>query len=1582
MLSSSRYRLDLWRFTAWTTQLLILLLLDKGYRHGVYAKPGLCEVETGQGNIVLDIEESRGSQINQMIRPSQLPIMGDPFNEITMDLVFPSRNPLFTLIGKRLQLIQSLDRDAENLSHIVFQVTCVIRSSGKKRTIPVIVRTTDINDNAPMFLGAPYQVTVPELTSVGSSVASVKTKDADTGVNALVEYLVVPGNVPEEELQKGRVGDGAKYFKMKSSNSGEVILQKGLDFEKIQKYFVTIQAMDRAKHSEDRLTSTTTLTVSVKDEDDQDPSFIYQGCTLQDGACVNPEYHTTISSGVNSGVLTIRPEKIQAVDGDSLNYPVKFSFVNGIPSFYSEYFTIDSQFGTVKQIKPVESALAKQFVITVKAEEESPNRRATTAKLYIDVKPIDINPPIIHSSASGDGYGFVEENSPIGTKVVDKNGNPIQFTVTDDDLNSNDPKITYSFELTTNSFNINNDGYLFVNEDKLDRDPPNPGKYRFQIVAREINGHAGSIPYSITVFLKDVNDNFPRIPMISPITIQAGNLKRQLVQIKAMDIDEGQNSNITYSLYHVSNQGFNKFYIDPVTGWIESTGRMMAGDQYSITVQATDSGGLYGQGIVEVIVIAGPNTKPPAFSQSSYEVTISEGSPINTTVIELKAIDPENDPVFYSILSGNDLRQFAIGEKTGIISVIRKLDREELTRYQLLIKAQDEGGLSSTTTLNIKVSDINDKNPEFIGLPYEFSVEEGVDGAPVGKVEAVDGDEGINSVIHYSIPDDLPFLIDANSGHIRTAMALNYEMTNEYKFVVTAQDGAPDPRIGTASVTVLVKDTEDEIPTFRKTVYESKVPENTPDFIVTQVQADDPDTTKKVTYIIKQGPSDLFTIDPITGIIKTLRGLDYEKDSQHTLIVGTLENLNQSPGATTKVIVNVEDRNDISPVFLTIPSPITLDDDVPIGTKVTTLIATDADGTSPGNKVRYELNGQGKALKYFHIDPDLGVVYVHGDLQKEPDNEYQIDVKAYDLGEPQLSSITSVTVFIRRVTTPTPELGMGFSDDSYSARVLESAAAGTLVKILTVVHPRPSHPLPLICTIISGNSEGVFSINVTTEKNCEVRLKDSKLDHEHADNYQLKIRLDTLDGVVNPAKSITILNVQVIDINDNSPIFIYPDSSKHFAKNAYYGAISADKEVGSTVLRVKAEDLDGGTLGDIRYELVEDEDQNTTDGPYFSVDPETGIIKTLRTLIDVPTQSLPFRLVVTARDNPEATNPSDFNTAQAHVVINVIKDEHRIVMAIDGARPDVVKASESKLIDVLENSLKLIVGGEKVLAKQYRRRENLTVETDPSSSDFWFYIIDPTTETILERNNTRVARGILNKSSMGNITSTIVEKLHIVATDIHPPLQQQQVSSRPQIAGIAIQWIVFPYTLILIAALILILGIAGIIYICISWSRYKSYKERMARMYATQNYDPIFVEPNMKEYEVLQMSVPIDDNDSYNDLQLDFSRKNHTFTMENVGYITKENVDSIDGHSPVSSEAATTARTSSMGRNRANGSGTSTFGRINQAFDSDGIGDTTAVSSTNGNVTFREKKEFGRPLHNGNGMTTFNRKNVEVTTEL
>lgn len=63
--------------------------------------------------------------------------------------------------------------------------------------------------------------------------------------------------------------------------------------------------------------------------------------------------------------------------------------------------------------------------------EVSEAKRSATAKLTITVKPVDSNPPIIIAS---NVEGFVDENAPIGTKVIDKNAAPIVLTVSDADL--------------------------------------------------------------------------------------------------------------------------------------------------------------------------------------------------------------------------------------------------------------------------------------------------------------------------------------------------------------------------------------------------------------------------------------------------------------------------------------------------------------------------------------------------------------------------------------------------------------------------------------------------------------------------------------------------------------------------------------------------------------------------------------------------------------------------------------------------------------------------------------------------------------------------------------------------------------------------------------------------------------------------------------------------------------------------------------------------------------------------------------------------------------------------------------------
>ena len=83
------------------------------------------------------------------------------------------------------------------------------------------------------------------------------------------------------------------------------------------------------------------------------------------------------------------------------------------------------------------------------------------------------------------------------------------------------------------------------------------------------------------------------------------------------------------------------------------------------------------------------------------------------------------------------------------------------------IQATDVGGKRGTANVNVVVTDINDESPIFEGGPYSFRVREGESGADVGKVLALDSDSGDNANVHYSVPEESPFSIDAIDGRIR-----------------------------------------------------------------------------------------------------------------------------------------------------------------------------------------------------------------------------------------------------------------------------------------------------------------------------------------------------------------------------------------------------------------------------------------------------------------------------------------------------------------------------------------------------------------------------------------------------------------------------------------------------------------------------------------------------------------------------------------------------------------------------------------------------------------------------------------------
>lgn len=76
--------------------------------------------------------------------------------------------------------------------------------------------------------------------------------------------------------------------------------------------------------------------------------------------------HFQVNSGVLAGLLTIEPEKIQAVDMDTLDARIRYSIESGEPDTWPTYFAIDPNNGALRQLLPVDTNVAKKFRLIIK----------------------------------------------------------------------------------------------------------------------------------------------------------------------------------------------------------------------------------------------------------------------------------------------------------------------------------------------------------------------------------------------------------------------------------------------------------------------------------------------------------------------------------------------------------------------------------------------------------------------------------------------------------------------------------------------------------------------------------------------------------------------------------------------------------------------------------------------------------------------------------------------------------------------------------------------------------------------------------------------------------------------------------------------------------------------------------------------------------------------------------------------------------------------------------------------------------------------------------------------------------------
>lgn len=235
----------------------------------------------------------------------------------------------------------------------------------------------------------------------------------------------------------------------------------------------------------------------------------------------------------------------------------------------------------------------------------------------------------------------------------------------------------------------------------------------------------------------------------------------------------------------------------------------------------------------------------PYFEQALYIASVLEEQPPNTMVTTVRARDPEDSPVVYSMVSLLDSRSqsmFKVDSRSGIVTTSTSLDRELMDVHYFRVVATDDSfpPRSGTTTLQINVQDCNDHGPTFEAEQFDASIREGATvGSTVITLRATDQDVGKNAEIEYGIEsidgghlgndESQIFRIDGRTGVISTRSTLDRETNEQYSLIVTATDNAtPQSERKSASATVLVKvlDDNDNYPQFSERSYTVQVNED------------------------------------------------------------------------------------------------------------------------------------------------------------------------------------------------------------------------------------------------------------------------------------------------------------------------------------------------------------------------------------------------------------------------------------------------------------------------------------------------------------------------------------------------------------------------------------------------------------------------------------------------------------------------------------------------------------------------------------------------------------------------------------